>query len=669
MGALQLELRCPQTANGIVADPTPDWSFEALLLEINSLELKFNGSSSVPAPFAKTRPLEFSSTGKKINTANRNAFVMRVSDDEQEDVGSDDEGSYDQRMVSGKRFSFDELSISDSDDSENEPEMETQAYFMEKVEIVEGGLVELTREHQVGVRSEIRNQLSSLEMDLINESAKFNSSLGRVEKYTQSRREMDRRIDTQYQRKIAEGLDSHLTAVQRDHEHWSQIEERKIRDAAAVEEAKRKERAIQEEKIRQEKAKAEAEAQAKKKAEEARIATLEAERKAVKEAAENSAKVAAENIHATASEKARVHKKSEYGIGSVTVNPELNGSASKGPPSLQPTGNIIRSTESSLKLEEVRLQKYIEVDTNIQALRSGSNKDFQSYERKVARQIKQTSGTKEAVRAKATELINIFMDPSCSQNITIAMFAAKVISLCENPGSAPFALAHVIVLVTSKFPLAMDLILAEFHRACIYTVPKHISYSELAFETKEAYKKAIGFREEDGKVESLKKYLERLEAHMRLFGALVQTEIDGVQNMHGLKEGWAWLASLLNALPANVFSAVALEAFLRMAGFALFKRYKSQFRKILDVISRDFVSALKARKDSGVELVRRRIESYIETNQFMQEPEGWRLPSSALSSTCVPPSNDQNYSHSPNYSSYPSYSNSGSSRYSNTYRR
>lgn len=57
----------------------------------------------------------------------------------------------------------------------------------------------------------------------------------------------------------AEALDNHLTAVQRDHELRSQIEERKIRSDAAYEEAKRKEKALQEEKLRQEKAKVESE--------------------------------------------------------------------------------------------------------------------------------------------------------------------------------------------------------------------------------------------------------------------------------------------------------------------------------------------------------------------------------------------------------------------------
>ncbi|KAM1458137.1 hypothetical protein ACFX13_036089 [Malus domestica] len=49
---------------------------------------------------------------------------------------------------------------------------------------------------------------------------------------------------------------------------------------------------------------------------------------------------------------------------------------------------------------------------------------------------------------------------------------------------------------------------------------------------------------------------------MKLYGALVQTEISRVQNAHGLKECWAWLARFLNALSANRYNAVALKAFL-----------------------------------------------------------------------------------------------------------
>jgi hypothetical protein len=43
-----------------------------------------------------------------------------------------------------------------------------------------------------------------------------------------------------------------------------------------------------------------------------------------------------------------------------------------------------------------------------------------------------------------------------------------------------------------------------------------------AFETKEAYYKAIGYKERDGKIESIEDYLRRLESYMKLYGALIQ---------------------------------------------------------------------------------------------------------------------------------------------------
>lgn len=43
-----------------------------------------------------------------------------------------------------------------------------------------------------------------------------------------------------------------------------------------------------------------------------------------------------------------------------------------------------------------------------------------------------------------------------------------------------------------------------------------------AFESKDAYYKTIGFREDEGKIENIDDYLKRIEAYMKLYGALVQ---------------------------------------------------------------------------------------------------------------------------------------------------
>lgn len=641
-----MELRCPQKVDGIAIDPEPDWSFDALLSELNSLETKLNASSK-PVPFTKTKSREIS-TGKSVER-NARAFVIRVSDDELEnDIESKGEEVHSGSLVAAKRFSCDELYLSESEDSDDDVALGGESFLMDEVGLADGALVELTHQHQLGVKEEIRNLISTLETQLISENEQSTSALAQVEKYRDMRREMDRKLDTLYQRKIAEALDNHLTAVQRDHELKSQIEERKIRSDAAYEEAKRKERALQEEKLRQEKVKAEAEMQAKLRAEEAKRAALEAEKRAAKEAAEREAAGNSKRITAGVSQDgARGHQLDD---SSAIAGAQSRGSGSDGTKKLQ---SAVRATESALNIEQKQLQKLKELDEENQSLKLSSNKDFSGYEKDISRLIRQIRGLKDNVRTKASELVKILNNPLCPQSISLATFAKKVVSRCETPDdNVAISCGYVIVLVTSQVPQVMDIILGEFHRACIYTVPKHIVYSEAAFESEEAYYKTIGYREEDGKIESLENYLRRLKSYMRLYAALIQTEIPGVQNAHGLKEGWAWLARFLNALPANIYTAVALNAFLQLAGFALFKKYKSQFRKILDNIYDNFLNALKAREDSKLNLVIAEIQYYIEDKKFLDEPEGRTLQAPPLSSTLVPEADYQEYGRYHQYQEY-----------------
>ncbi|XP_040999753.1 protein GLE1-like isoform X2 [Juglans microcarpa x Juglans regia] len=622
---MKLELRCPQSVDGIALDPEPDWSFDALLAELNSLEMKLNNSAIVPAHFTKSRLRDLSN--EKSDDKCPRPFVMRVFEDEMMD--SESHGEDNRRLVPVKWFNCEKHYL--SDDSDDELALEFQSYLMDEVGLVESALCELTYEHQVDTKEKIRSKISALEADLMGETEKSASALTRVEKYREARWEIDRKLDTQYQRKIAEALDNHLTAVQRDHELRSQIEERKIRSDAAYEEAKRKEKALQEEKIRQEKARAESEARLR--AEEAKRVALEVERREAKQAAEREANETAAKVAAGVAQEAAAGRQLDANSGMSNESKGFPSDESKNP---QSEGNVLRAAESALLLEQGRLQKLQQIEESNQALMLTHNKDFSSYERHIARLIRQISGTKEIVREKSREIVKIFNDPLCPRSISIAAFAKKVVSRCESPNNDAFACGYVIVLVISQVPHAMDLLLAEFHRACTYTVPKHIIYSKSAFESKEAYYKAIGYRETEGKIESIEDHLRRLESYMKLYGAVIQTEVQGVQNIHGLKEGWAWIARFLNTMPANRYTAVALNAFLQTAGFALFRKYKSQFMKVLSIISNNFLEALKAREESGLRATIAEIQAYIEDKEFLKEPEGRALQGSLLSSVMVP---------------------------------
>ncbi|KAI3467618.1 hypothetical protein Pfo_024280 [Paulownia fortunei] len=628
MGAIELELRCRQNVNGIAADPQPDWSFDNLLSELDSIDKKLNVTLDFPVPFTKKKPRELRAS--KDNYRCARGFVMHVSDHESDYTDGDSEEEADNSsMVSGRRFACDELYM--SDDSENGIPLGMQSHLMDKVGLAEGALHELTHELQLSASEEVRSKISSLETELVHENEKFASLTTKVDKHGELQQERERKFDLQYRRTIAEALDNHLTAVQRDHEHISQLEERRIRDDAAREEAKRKEKALQEEKLRQERIKAEEEARLKaERAERAKAAAIEAEKRAAEEAA---SKRATETLRDTAHNAVEDSKKT-LGPSSSTfdVNKEVQPSAR----------NVIRASENALELEKRRRQIYEELSVKNNALKMSANQDYHRHGQNIGRQIKTISATVENIRTRAEELVKLINNPGCPQSISILLFSEKVLSLtttgmyyivsnCTNQRSfnAIFATSRVIVLVTSKIPLAMDILIAELNRVCIYIVPKHISYSEEAFKTKDAYFKAIGYKEENGKLESIDDYVERLSCYMKLYGALVQAEVGGFQNLHGLKEGWAWLARFLNALPANLYSAVALHSFLEMAGFALYRRYKNQFEKLLGIISRDFLNALKEGGSESwstkLSKVKMSIRNYIESNQFKKEPEGLQL--------------------------------------------
>lgn len=94
----------------------------------------------------------------------------------------------------------------------------------------------------------IRNQVSVVDERILQEIETFRSSIARIEEYREARKQVERELDLQYQRNVAEPLDSYMTAVQREREIKSQIEERKTKMMMM------RERAHQEETIRQEKA-------------------------------------------------------------------------------------------------------------------------------------------------------------------------------------------------------------------------------------------------------------------------------------------------------------------------------------------------------------------------------------------------------------------------------
>ncbi|VAH01148.1 unnamed protein product [Triticum turgidum subsp. durum] len=682
------------------------------------------------------------------------------------------------------------LTSSGFEDSGDEVDCSSAPYhLMEKRSLEKSILLVLELEHHLKIQEEVRSKLSSLELCHQNEIQRTISAFARLQKYAESRKEIDRRLDVQFQRKIAEVLDKHLSMVQRDHGQKSQIVERRIRDDAAVEEAKR-EQSMKEEKVNQERTRKEAEARQK------AAGKLAAE--AQKAAYEGAAILRVETV-STSSQISQNSVSHATMVNNIGVKSELPG---------------IKVFADSIALEaELRRRAlHDQVSSNIYL-----SKEYSQYGRQIGNSIGKLTPTTDSVKARASELIEALDGQDCPHPIACRLFADKIkgldgdmmISIVKSRntkdktfGPLAFACGYVMLLVTNQVPDAMDYLLAEFHKVCMYTVPKHlhalnaavgkgvrspasvqvgepvkesdarlrqffqvrqsgseervaqsimcqscwycpiswmptvpwmscaywlawspsatvlnlrrrsgmrayrsgvISWMErppmhrssqkrtcMAFPTymvveaknnarssavncksrpahalvlsvrlnqsqrrgerwtlprqlatgqkqfdaqarNSDYYRLIGYQEEVEKSQSTESYLVNVVAYVKLYAAMIQTEIKGVRHPHGLAEGWKWLAMFLNTLPAITATAFALHAFLKMAGFALHKKYGSQFMKILDVISRRFIPALK---EQGMKVQAEAIsnlQNYLKDKVYLEEPEGRYLSQHLLS--------------------------------------
>ncbi|XP_037482697.1 protein GLE1-like isoform X2 [Triticum dicoccoides] len=588
-----LELRYPRAL-----DPHPNWTLGDALTDATR-------RSAPPTPLKQ--PPEWASGGDM----REKAFVMRVEEEdgsEEEDDNTDEDAHA--LVTTGARFPCNDLECSGFEDSGDEVDCSSAPYhLMEKRSLEKSILLVLELEHHLKIQEEVRSKLSSLELCHQNEIQRTISAFARLQKYAESRKEIDRRLDVQFQRKIAEVLDKHLSMVQRDHGQKSQIVERRIRDDAAVEEAKR-EQSMKEEKVNQERTRKEAEARQK------AAGKLAAE--AQKAAYEGAAILRVETV-STSSQISQNSVSHATMVNNIGVKSELPG---------------IKVFADSIALEaELRRRAlHDQVSSNIYL-----SKEYSQYGRQIGNSIGKLTPTTDSVKARASELIEALDGQDCPHPIACRLFADKMISIVKSRntkdktfGPLAFACGYVMLLVTNQVPDAMDYLLAEFHKVCMYTVPKHLHALNAQARNSDYYR-LIGYQEEVEKSQSTESYLVNVVAYVKLYAAMIQTEIKGVRHPHGLAEGWKWLAMFLNTLPAITATAFALHAFLKMAGFALHKKYGSQFMKILDVISRRFIPALK---EQGMKVQAEAIsnlQNYLKDKVYLEEPEGRYLAQHLLS--------------------------------------
>ncbi|GMH40569.1 hypothetical protein BSKO_08473 [Bryopsis sp. KO-2023] len=309
-------------------------------------------------------------------------------------------------------------------------------------------------------------------------------------------------------------------------------------------------------------------------------------------------------------------------------------------PPLQSSTGLPRAAEPSVMLHESESAKQFEVlhkqrsDMFKQRIGAfGSDPGFKKERRVLDKQLKteitQVSGNLQQVYQKAERIIKVLDGlPEDRRFYCYQTLAQIMMSKCDGlTQNLVFPLAEVLMKVVRKHPLLLDALLSALHKVCVMTVPKYFSLKGGAGGDAER-REMMNYKQiEEGtgtRLETEDEFVTRQSGYIMLFAGLLQ--VDDGKNSSGVNEAWMYLARLLNALPPTRVTATALENFLRIAGSKLFYRYKNQMVKLLQFMDSHFLKQLGESGEVEVRAIYTRLYTYLSTEKFREEPEGWRMP-------------------------------------------
>jgi nucleoporin GLE1 len=220
--------------------------------------------------------------------------------------------------------------------------------------------------------------------------------------------------------------------------------------------------------------------------------------------------------------------------------------------------------------------------------------------------VTQIAATKKQIEQKATDICQFLhqvkYDPQ--RTFCVLSLCKRVLTQCDSQVSKlnrfAFALAEVSVRVSVFAPAFGQLLIALLHESCVLAVPKYYPFVEGRYVSDQEYFKLMGYVDaedqsginhgEPPKLENTDSTCLRLRGFMLFYAAY--TQVENAKHAHGLAHAWSWVSRLLNKIPPNRFSATALEAFLKHAGFAMNAAYGKQFHKLLRLVQSDFIPKL-----------------------------------------------------------------------------
>ncbi|KAK4535748.1 hypothetical protein CDCA_CDCA06G1773 [Cyanidium caldarium] len=188
-----------------------------------------------------------------------------------------------------------------------------------------------------------------------------------------------------------------------------------------------------------------------------------------------------------------------------------------------------------------------------------------------------------------------------------------------------FALGSVLVALCAACPSLREMVMAQFHVACPYTVPVFPAAQRDTDMDAETWRRLWGRASAD---ESEERYHERMAGYIGLFAAMCQTEMPHLAaNPFGVTVLWTWMARVVNAKPRRI-TALLLVSVLEVAGYAMRLRFGQQLLKVLRLIETQVVPRLPRTAPPGPTA---RLVSWMRTHaqqrtEEMQPPKGRTLP-------------------------------------------
>ena len=253
--------------------------------------------------------------------------------------------------------------------------------------------------------------------------------------------------------------------------------------------------------------------------------------------------------------------------------------------------------------------------------------------------IQQIAATKEQINKKSRDILTLLVQLQEPQKtFALLSIAKKMLSQCDvqvaKLNRYAFALAEVAVRIACDVPRFGALLVALTHEVCVNAVPKYYPFVQGRYASDGEYYDLMGYVKPDdstGAYETTDAYVDRMTGFMLFYAAFLQ--VDAPNHPHGMDAAWRWLARLLNRCPPNRHTAVALDSFLKIAGYRMHQHYRGQFMKVLELVHGEFIPKLDAKDDPDIRPVSSRMKTYLHEHSYAKPPEGREMPMTDTSTT------------------------------------